>query len=218
MYIFYLGSLIFPVAPESVDIKTNNQNKTLTLINEGEINLLKSSGLQEISFVAWIPHQKYSFAKYLGGVLPIQHYTESLAAMKATKKPVQFIILRNMKSISGIYNTNIKVSVEDYNLIDDADKYGQDIGISIKLKEYRDKSNILISVVGNVGNKTQYLLTKIRESTKILPKTYTVSPGDTLFTIAKKQLGDGTKAQNLLELNKLPNLIDIVAGQVIRLE
>lgn len=218
MYIFYLGSLIFPVAPKSVDIKTNNQNKTLTLINEGEINLLKSGGLQEISFEAWIPHQKYSFTKYLGGVLPIQHYTEALAAMKATKKPVQFIILRNMKSISGIYNTNIKVAVEDYNLIDDADKYGSDIGISIKLKEYKDKSNILMSVVGNVGNKTQYLLTKIRESTKILPKTYTVSPGDTLFTIAKKQLGDGSKAQNLLELNNLPNLIDLTVGQVIRLE
>lgn len=218
MYIFYLGSLLFPVAPESVNIKANNQNKTLTLINEGEINLLKSRGLQEISFEVLIPHQKYSFSKYLGGVLPIQHYTEALAAMKATKKPVQFIILRNLKSISGIYNTNIKVAVEDYNLIDSADKYGQDIGISIKLKEYKDKSNILMSIVGKVENKTQYLLTKVRENAKILPKTYTVNPGDTLFTIAKKQLGDGSKAQNLLELNKLPNLIDIVAGQVIRLE
>ena len=75
-----------------------------------------------------------------------------------------------------------------------------------------------MSIVGKVENKTQYLLTKVRESAKILPKTYTVNPGDTLFTIAKKQLGDGSKAQNLLELNKLPNLIDIVAGQVIRLE
>lgn len=218
MYIFYLGSLLLPVAPESVNIKTNNQNKTLTLINEGEINLLKSGGLQEINFEVMIPHQKYSFSKYLGGVLPIQHYTEALAAMKATKKPVQFIILRNMKSISGIYNTNIKVAVEDYNLIDDADKYGSDIGISIKLKEYKDKSNILMSIVGKVENKTQYLLTKVRENTKILSKTYTVNPGDTLFTIAKKQLGDGSKAQNLLELNKLPNLIDLTVGQVIRLE
>lgn len=218
MYIFYLGSLLFPVAPEGVNIKANNQNKTLTLINEGEINLLKSRGLQEISFEVLIPHQKYSFSKYLGGVLPIQHYTEALAAMKATKKPIQFIILRNLKSISGIYNTNIKVSVEDYSLIDSADKYGEDIGISIKLKEYKDKSNILMSIVGKVENKTQYLLTKVRESAKILPKTYTANPGDTLFTIAKKQLGDGSKAQNLLELNKLPNLIDIVAGQVIRLE
>ena len=111
MYIFYLGSLLLPVAPESVNIKTNNQNKTLTLINEGEINLLKSGGLQEINFEVMIPHQKYSFSKYLGGVLPIQHYTEALAAMKATKKPVQFIILRNMKSISGIYNTkSIKIN------------------------------------------------------------------------------------------------------------
>lgn len=218
MYIFYLGSLIFPVAPESVDIKTNNQNKTLTLINEGEINLLKSGGLQEISFEVLIPHQKYSFTKYLGGILPIQHYTETLAAMKATKKPVQFIILRNMKSLSGIYNTNIKVAVEDYSLIDSADKYGLDIGISIRLKEYRDKSSIFMSIVGKVENKTQYLLTKVRESTKILPKTYTVRAGDTLFSVAKKQLGDGTKSQDILKLNNLPNLVDLTVGQVIRLE
>ena len=75
-----------------------------------------------------------------------------------------------------------------------------------------------MSIVGKVENKTQYLLTKVRESTKILPKTYTVNPGDTLFTIAKKQLGDGSKAQNLLELNNLSNLIDLTVGQVIRLE
>ena len=218
MYTFYLGNIIFPVAPESVNIKINNQNKTLTLINEGEINILKSEGLREISFEVLIPHQKYPFARYLGGVLPIQHYVEALKAMKAVKKPVQFIIIRNMKNIAGIYNTNIKVALEDFDLVDDAGKYGEDIGISIRLKEYREKSSTVISTVGVSGDKTEYILTKTRESTREIPKNYIVKTEDNLFLIAKKQLGDGAKAQEILKLNGLSNLVDLKTGQVIRLE
>lgn len=218
MYTFYLGNIVFPVAPESVNIRANNLNKTITLINEGEVNLLKSSGLKEITFEALIPGQKYGFSKYLGGVLPIQLYTEALSQMKESKKPVQLIILRNNKKISNIYNTNIKVAVEDFQLLEDVGKYGQDIGIAIRLKEYREKSNILMSIVGAVAGITQYSTTKVRESNKVIPRTYKVIEGDTLFTIAKKQLGDGSKANYLAQLNKLPNTIDLSIGQVIRLE
>ena len=34
-YYFYLGKMLCPVAPSKVQIKVKNQNKTLTLINEG---------------------------------------------------------------------------------------------------------------------------------------------------------------------------------------
>ena len=69
MYSFYLGGILFPIAPAKVDIKTKNQNKTLTLINEGEINLLKDAGLKEITFTVMIPGRKYPFAKYIAVIL-----------------------------------------------------------------------------------------------------------------------------------------------------
>lgn len=214
MHTFYLGSIFFPISPATLNIRINNQNKTVTLMNEGEINILKSEKLKDISFEVLIPNQRYPFAKYLGGVLPMQYYTEQISTLKNLKKPVQFIVLRKGSS----YSTNLKVSIEDYEITEDADSLGRDIKISLKLKEYKDKSNLLMQVIGLVNGVYQYVTNESRESNKTTPKTYTVKNGDTLYSIAKKQLGDGSYTSKLQELNKLPNSIDLTAGQVIRLE
>ena len=42
MYELYIDGVLFPVTPGSLNIKTNNKNKTITLINEGEVNYIKS--------------------------------------------------------------------------------------------------------------------------------------------------------------------------------
>ena len=42
MYYFYLDKLLLPVAPEKLELKIKNQNKTMNLINEGEINQIKT--------------------------------------------------------------------------------------------------------------------------------------------------------------------------------
>ena len=39
-----------PVAPSKLQLKIKNQNKTVTLINESEVNIIKSAGLTEITF------------------------------------------------------------------------------------------------------------------------------------------------------------------------
>lgn len=41
MYLFYLGNMMLPVTPEKLELKIANNNKTITLINDGEVNLLK---------------------------------------------------------------------------------------------------------------------------------------------------------------------------------
>ncbi len=43
-YLCYMDKMLLPIAPSKLQLKVNNQNKTLTLINEGEINILKSLG------------------------------------------------------------------------------------------------------------------------------------------------------------------------------
>lgn len=42
MYFFYLDKLLLPVAPEKLEMKIKNQNKTTNLINDGEINKIKT--------------------------------------------------------------------------------------------------------------------------------------------------------------------------------
>ncbi len=64
MYTFYLEDVQLPVAPAKMTMKINNQNKTINLINESEINLIKTAGLTDISFEAMIPQSEYPFAIY----------------------------------------------------------------------------------------------------------------------------------------------------------
>ena len=49
-YDFYLGRCLLPVAPPKLAVEINNENETVTLIDEGEINILKKAGLTDIEF------------------------------------------------------------------------------------------------------------------------------------------------------------------------
>ena len=62
-YDFYFGEFRLPVTPASLTVKTPSQNKTVTLINGGEINIVKDQGLREISFSFMLPYKKYPFVK-----------------------------------------------------------------------------------------------------------------------------------------------------------
>ena len=42
-YDFYMGNCLLPVTPEKMQIKINNANKQVTLMDEGEINILKKA-------------------------------------------------------------------------------------------------------------------------------------------------------------------------------
>lgn len=219
MYLCYMNGILMPVAPSKINTKIKNKNRTITLINEGEANILKSAGLQEISFNMLIPAYKYPFALYLGGIfLPISYYLEILEKLKNDRKPFQLIIIREGILGSLGFDTNLKVSLEDYQILEDAGN-GRDITVSVKLKQYQEKVNTTVRVVATALGGTKYILEKVRDtSSKVIEKTYKVKEGDTLYTIAKKQLGDGEKYRDLITLNKLGNSSDIEIGQVIRLE
>ncbi len=58
---------LLPITPEKMQIKINNANDTLTLINEGEINILKTPELTDVEFECRIPQVKYPFAAYKSG-------------------------------------------------------------------------------------------------------------------------------------------------------
>ena len=54
-YSFFFGNVQLPVAPESMEMTINNQNTTINLINDQEVNILKRPGLTEITFDLLIP-------------------------------------------------------------------------------------------------------------------------------------------------------------------
>lgn len=45
------------------------------------------------------------------------------------------ILLRNSDSVTILNDTNLRCAIEDYSIIEDAEKYGQDIAVSMQLKQ-----------------------------------------------------------------------------------
>ena len=205
-YDFYLDGVQLPITPGKLEIKVTNKNKTVDLINTGEVNILKKEGLSEISFEAEFTHNKLPF--YRGTFRDVQFFLSKLELLKTDCKPFQFIVSRELGN-KVLFNTNMKVSLEEYNIVEDAEN-ASDTKVAIKLKQYRDYSTK--KLVPATPEKTNYGRTptpvmKPKEfrpdsSNKPNGKTYTVKAGDSLWSICQKQLGNGSLYKKVYELNK----------------
>ncbi len=137
-YDVYLDGVLFPVPPGKLTVKINNGNKTCTLMNEGEINMLKMPGLTEIEFELLLPNSRYPFAIYEDGFQKAEVYLHHLERLKAEKRAFQFIVHRNILSGTEKFDTNITCSLESYSIIEDAEANGTDVTVSVSLKQYRN--------------------------------------------------------------------------------
>lgn len=217
-YIFYLGGVQLPIAPSKLQLKINSNNKTANLINDGEINIIKTPGLTDISFEVLLPNVKYPFATYPDGFKGADYYLEVLEKLKTSTEPFQFILTRTKPNGEYLFDNNIKVTLEDYTITEDAEKYGMDMGVSISLKQYRDYCTKVLSMKDKTERSTKVAtVEQNRTSTKTIASTHTVKSGETLWAICQRELGDGSKYKEIATLNNIsnPNLIKV--GQVIKL-
>lgn len=145
MYSIYLDKVLLPIAPKSIKIGFSSQNKTLNLINHGEINILKDPGLLDIEFDCMLPNSVYPFSVYKDGFEGADKIIDKINKLKTDKKPFQFIVTRTKPNGTPLFNTNIKVSLESYEMQEDAEE-GFDVILSIKLKQYKPYSTKKIKI------------------------------------------------------------------------
>ncbi|MCI9015978.1 MAG: LysM peptidoglycan-binding domain-containing protein [Clostridia bacterium] len=214
-YYFYLGNVLLPIPPKKLELKVDNKNKTYDLINYSEINVLKNPGLTSIEFEVLLPNVKYPFAMYKNNFQNAKYYLGILEKLKVNRSAFQFIVIRKFPNGKGIFDTNIKVSVEDYTITDTTDE-GFDIKVKIKLKQYREYSTKTVKVTIKQYKPpvvTRAITTNntATDSTKPSGQNYTVIKGDCLWNIAKKFYGNGSKYITIYNANKdkikNPNLI-----------
>lgn len=219
MYKFYMDGTLLPVAPESLDTKINNANKTFTLIDDGEINLLKTAKLSTFEFTALLPNQNYPFAVYSGGYQSAAVFLDKLEQLKISKKPFQFIVNRLRPNGTIIMNTNIKVSLEEYSIVENA-KNGTDVTVKIKLKQFRDWGTKTYTV--SSGGSASVTQTRSASSNSPAPtasnvQTYKIKSGDTLWNIAKTFYGNGSLCYKLATYNGIKNPNLIYAGNSLKI-
>lgn len=213
-YDVYLGNCLLPVTPEKITTKVNGNNKTITLINDGEINILKKAGLTDIDFTVEIPQSKYPYAVYKDGFKEAGYFFDIFENLKNSLKPFQFIVCRRMTSGRKLLSTNIKVSLEDYKITESA-KNGFDFEVQLKLKQYRDYGTKQINVQLASGKPRASVEPKRETNNSPAPssaQSYTVKSGDCLCAIARRFYGDDKRYIDIYNANKSiiggnPNLI-----------
>ncbi|MFR7459166.1 MAG: LysM peptidoglycan-binding domain-containing protein [Acutalibacteraceae bacterium] len=215
-YKCYLFGELMPQTPAKLSVKISGKNTTVTLLNEGEINFLKYPGLTEITLPLVFPMLTASKRP--------DYYLTLLERAKTQRTTTQFIMTRTTPAGQLLFDTNIKVSVEDYTIEESATN-GLDVSVEVKLKQYRDYSTKTVAIKTTVKHndskdttvkKTATVQTTRPATNAPQTKTYTVKKGDTLWGIAKKYYGNGAKYPTIYNANKgkikNPNLIYV--GQV----
>lgn len=209
-YSCYLGGMEVPT-PAKLTVKVKGKNKTLILLNEGEINFLRSPGLTEITVPLVFP--------MLGSSRSPSAYLDMLEGLKTGKKTTQFILVRASPDGRRLYDTNMTVSVEDYNIVEDATK-GLDVAVDVNLKQWRPYGTKTATVEqpAESGQAATVTVEKERDaSTAPTAKTYTVKAGDSLWAIAAKYYGKGAEYSKIASANtdKISNPNLIYPGQVL---
>lgn len=209
-YTCYLNGVQWPT-PEKLTVKIKGQNKTLILLNEGEVNFLREPGLTEIVVPFTLP--------MLSGTRSPEYYLNILEKLKTGKTTAWFKLVRLSPNGRTLYDTNMKVSVEDYNIVEDA-KEGLDVSVDVNLKQWRSYGTKTITVEQPAAKeeKATVSVTKERDaSTAPTTKTYTVKKGDTLWAIAAKYYGNGAQYNKIYNANtdKISNPNLIYPGQVL---
>ena len=91
----------------------------------------------------------------------------------------------------------------------------RDVGLTVTLREYKFKS-ALAALAGRSGGSGSAPVRK-RTDERVTPQTYTVKKGDTLWDIACRFYGDGTKWGRIAAKNGVTNPRKLQIGKVLTL-
>jgi LysM repeat protein len=210
-----------PVNPEGLTIGGSANNKVSDTVGQGEINDLGFAKLKELSISSFFP-KRFNNELYIntgGDFKDPDFYIKFFEGIKTAREPFRLIITD--------ININMLVSIEkfDYSYSHGTD----DVNYELELREYKEhnikvlKTTINENVPGTVqavASASVVNTNSNRPVEKATIRTYTVVAGDSLWKIAQKYLGDGSRWNEIYTYNNNKSIIGgnpnlITAGQVL---
>ena len=204
-----------PINPGSIEMGDGSNSTTYDIVGLGEINVIKNPKLTTFSFSSFFPAQPYPFIS-ASVVLEPGEYVRMINEWKATKRPVRFVFA------GASFDINEAVSIEDFSWKEVAGS-GGDIEFTLKLKKYvfYSAQRVNVTTRQNNASATQVIEkgSKPRQNDRQPPKTHILTPGENLWSVAKKDLGDDSKWRDIQKLNGISDaqLKSLPVGMVLQL-
>lgn len=220
-YEVYIDGLLLPLAPSKIEVKINNQNKTISLVNGEELNLINAPGLTDISMDILLPSWNYPFLITYQKQEVYLNKFEDLKKLddKEKKKTFPLVILRSVTRKDLVDSSFSRVTIEDYKINEDS-KNGNDLSLSLSFKQYKLPNMKKLKVTENKDGNLNVTMESQKDTNRKLPISHTVVKGDCLWTLCKKYLGSVSlsKCWDIAKKNGISNPNIIKPGQVIKFE
>lgn len=187
--------IYFPVNPAEINVSRPNQNRVLSLAMGGTVNVWGGRGLREVRLRTFLPCEGSPF--YSGQ--PPEAVLAMLRRWQDSGDPVRLILSES--------DVNDAFLIEDVTeILREGDR---DAGVSIFLREYKFKSALAALAGGDAK--------PVRADERPPRRTCTVMKGDTLWDLACRYYGDGTKWKALAERNGVADPRKLPVGKVLEL-
>jgi len=183
--------LHLPVNPGEVTVRREKKYETINIINLGEIDFSQGEKVKEITFSSFFPKEyDISYCRHMNHLDP-QEAMNRLTAWMISREPVRLMITETY------IDTMVLVSAHTTSF-----KGGSpgDVYFDLTCRTWREvKVRTAAEVAALSGGVADQQ--RPREDLKPSPAIYEVSPGDSLWAIAKLLLGDGGRWSEIYEAN-----------------
>jgi LysM repeat protein len=211
---FDIGNTTYrlPTNPEEIEVSSTQAIDKFEVLKLGQIAVPTHMELKQYSFECEFPLQwnsyveskepdfQFPFMNFLGSrsaFLPAGYYINLFSKIRSEATPVRFMAGRVISN-KELYDDSINtlVLIEDLTIKERAGEEG-DKYISFKLLEYQEFDRV------KTKDDTQRLGSPNDNKTNPKNKgTYVVQSGDSLWAIAKKYYGNGSKYTKIYNANK----------------
>lgn len=197
-----------PVLPAKLNVSSPGKNERVTVLELGEVLLLRKKGLRILSWESFFPVSKAPYT--VGQIRDPVSIVQAIQKARDQKSPVRFLIT------GTDLDCNLRMGIDSFEYEERSGELG-DLYYTIKLYEWKDISPKRIALPEKKEEPAKTQEPERPGTPEQTSKTYTVKPGDCLWNIAKAIYGKGSDYTKIYNANKgvigsNPNLI--YAGQV----